>query len=219
MDIAAEASHAPDWWDAYGTWLTFVGGLILGAILGHWYGVWAKRPKLTLAYNGSGTDATGWRSQVGFTLAPARLGGQVGETVVFGRTIIPAFTWGVVSAREPARECTALVYAADDKRQVMGLRWIDSQGLIIDGAVTIGPGDTQYVALFGGKSPKADAYYILSEWASTDDPTRFRPDVGGVAHTQPRTFQLVVNQAYGPKLKRKIDIYRTLDGTWQMRHR
>lgn len=216
MDLAETAAAAPTWWDTYGTWVTFFGGLVLGAGSSHWYSVWAKQPKLIMNGNSHGSDGAGrWRTSVSLTLAPSRLGGQVGQTTIFGRTLVQPFRWGLATAREPARECTVWLYAVDDRRQTAGLRWLDTKGFIVDGAVTIGPGETMNVALFGGETAQGEGgYYIMSGSERHAGSDRYRPIFGGAAQTQPRTFKLVVNQAYGPAFKRKISIYRDLSGSW-----
>jgi hypothetical protein len=145
-------------------WLPFV-TLVLGAALSLILNNYIRRPKLVLVGGGSGGIEQGCsRSQIRIENAPGLLGINVGETLIFGRRLLPPIRWGIPVERNTARECIAWIHDLPN-RQALTVLWWDVDGKAV-----------QRINLDTTESAPMN---VLAR--RLDDPTRyfvFNPEVG-----------------------------------------
>jgi hypothetical protein len=99
--------------------------LVLGVVLGAWYGVYLKRPKLKVAGSGGGGGPGPGHHQnnVRVLNQPGLLGLRLSQSVILGKRIHGSVEKGLTIDRNPANECTASIHDKQSGRHIAPLWW------------------------------------------------------------------------------------------------
>ncbi|MEO1079213.1 MAG: hypothetical protein AAFY29_06655 [Pseudomonadota bacterium] len=188
---------------------SFVIGAIISGLIGLWLDFLIKQPKLILSGSGSGISPNNTK---GVTLTLHNKVGWFGlmvyETRIFGLRLHPEFRKGLTFDKQPARDCTALLFLKETGENVGHLKW-SIPGNRIEDTVTIESGKGANLKLFCRKADE-DRYFIYQP-SSRDDNAPLIPDQK-IQFTGSQDFTLRVYYSHSRKLEETITIRRKYNG-------
>jgi hypothetical protein len=104
----------------FAAWLT---GFLPGLLIGAWYTIYLRRPKLRIVGGGGGGDQRFRASHINITNEPGRLGMKLGPTILFGRELHGWREFGVSFDRNRAPECRAALFDRKTSQHLAPLWW------------------------------------------------------------------------------------------------
>ena len=188
-----------------------IASLALGALLGVRTTHHVVRAKLRVGgRGGGGGQGPGFhRNYVGIRNEPSMIGLRLGETIIFGKLILPRIERGMVVARNAAHECTAQL-RDENGEHVAVLWWAVDEGSAqrYRRTVTIGNGETANLMLFARLHDERFKYFP------------FQPDNAGnpvVPHdemkfTDSKNFRVRVDYSSGRHLDFGLTMTKRDDG-------
>jgi hypothetical protein len=193
--------------------------LIVGALLGSWYTVWMKRPKLRPS-GSSGAGGQDFHSNsIRLRNQPGLLGLNLPETIIFGKQIHGYIERGLTFERTPAKDCRATIHDKKSGRHIAHLWWRRPPSS--DGGpawamdTTIESGEECDLMLFARLTNEPLKYFIFApqnpvdpsspvqvpvEHAKFNDTHEFSVRVSYSYNRQKYTFTTIVTKGYDGRL-------------------
>lgn len=166
-----------------------------GIIIGPFFNNYIKRPKLThTGSGGGGGPGPGYyRNCINIANSPGFLGVRVGETVIFGKRILPPIPAGLLIDRNIAKGCTAWIYEMPENR-AMTVLWWQIDGKMVQ-HVTLDAGDSAWLMLFARTEADPLHYFLYQpqDAASSDAPKISAAEVGWRTK---QSFRIRISDAY-----------------------
>ena len=166
----------------------------LAIVGGAFFNNYIKRPKLThTGGGGGGGPALGYSNNITIANAPGFLGIRVGETVIFGKRILPPIPAALLIERNVAKECRAWIYDASENRAMTILWWQVKSAPMVQ-FVTLDSGESASLFLFARTEAEPLHYFLFQPANNTDNMPKIpAPEVGW---RDKQTFRIRISDAY-----------------------
>jgi hypothetical protein len=178
--------------------VTFILGIVLGAVVETWYGVFVNRPKLKITGGGTGLGQHGYRT-AGWTVTNeiGFVGIRFGPSTILGKQLHRAVERGVNFDRAAAKNCRAAIYDSETNAHLASLFWT-APGAGETGpwreVATIPSGESYSLMLFARPDGERATYFIFRP-TNEQDGTPVIPQGGQLGGT--RRFRIEIRYSFG----------------------